>query len=94
MRLFQQRTKVCRFDSARAFSKEYELGEGDFILASRSVYETFFKSLGIKVHVEYKDKYGAGEPTDLMMDALLAGHLRGRIRGIQCIYYRAYQHPQ
>ena len=72
MRLFQQRTKVCRFDSARAFAKEYELGEGDFILASRSVYETFFKSLGIKAHVEYKDKYGAGEPTDLMMDALLA----------------------
>lgn len=72
MRLFQQRTKVCRFGSARAFAKEYGLGEGDFILASRSVYETFFKSLGIEAHVEYKDKYGAGEPTDLMMDALLA----------------------
>lgn len=72
MKLFQQKTKVQRFDSARAFVEEYQIGKGDFILASRSVYETYFAPLVTEAHVEYKSKYGAGEPTDLMIDALLA----------------------
>lgn len=72
MKLFQQKTRVQKFDSARAFAEEYQIGKGDFILASRHVYETCFAPLGIEAHVEYKSKYGAGEPTDLMIDALLS----------------------
>lgn len=72
MKLFQQKTQVQKFDSAKAFTEEYQIGEGDFILAGRSTYETYFKPLGLRAHVEYKSKYGAGEPTDLMMDALIA----------------------
>lgn len=72
MKLFQQKTKVQKFDSARAFAEEYQIGKGDFILASRGVYETYFAPIVTEAHVEYKSKYGAGEPTDLMIDALLA----------------------
>lgn len=72
MKVFQQKTKVQKFDSAEAFVKEYQIGEGDFILATRSVYESHFAPLGIQAHVEYKSKYGAGEPSDIMIDALLA----------------------
>lgn len=71
MKLFQQKTKVQKFQSAKAFAEEYQIGEGDFILTSGNVYETWFAPLGIKAHVEYKSKYGVGEPTDLMIDALL-----------------------
>lgn len=76
MKLFQQKTKVEKFEHAKAFAEEYKLGKGDFILASRSVYKTYFEPLGIEAHVEYKNKYGAGEPTDLMIDALLADFRR------------------
>ena len=72
MRIFQQRTRIQKFDGVKAFVKEYQIGENDFILASKSVYEKFFMPLELKAHVEYKGKYGAGEPTDIMIDALLA----------------------
>lgn len=71
MKLFQQRTNIQKFDSAKAFTEEYQIGKGDFILASKSAYETYFAPLGIEAHVEYKSKYGSGEPTDQMIDALL-----------------------
>ena len=34
--------------------------------------ETYFAPLGLEAHVEFKSKYGKGEPTDVMIDALLA----------------------
>lgn len=67
MKLFQQRTRIQKFEHTAEFVKEYKIGKGDFILASRSVYETYFAPLGIEAHVEYKGKYGAGEPTDIMI---------------------------
>lgn len=72
MKLFQQRTRVQTFCSAKAFAEEYHIGEKDFILASRNVYESYFAPLGLKAYVIYKSKYGAGEPTDTMIDGLLA----------------------
>ena len=68
MRVFQQKTAVQRFASAEEFARQYDLGEGDFILASRSIYERYFGPLGLKAHVAYKSSYGSGEPTDIMID--------------------------
>ena len=41
-------------------------------LQVKSTYETYFAPLGLEAHVEFKSKYGKGEPTDVMIDALLA----------------------
>lgn len=72
MKLFMQKPLIQKFDHAKEFAEAYQIGEGDFILASRHIYETYFAPLHLKAHVEYKSKYGAGEPTDIMIDALLA----------------------
>lgn len=71
MKLFQEKPVVQKYEHAQQFVQEYEIGEGDFILASKTIYDTYFKPLDIQAHVEYKSKYGAGEPTDVMIDALL-----------------------
>lgn len=71
MKVFQQKSKIQQFEDVRDFVKEYEIGEGDFILASRTIYDKYFASLGLKACVKYKDTYGKGEPTDIMMDGLL-----------------------
>ena len=70
---------ICRWEIPVSYThldvykrQAYQIGEGDFILASRHIYETYFAPLHLKAHVEYKSKYGAGEPTDIMIDALLA----------------------
>jgi len=72
MKLFWQKAEVQKFEHAKDFAEEYNIGKNDFILASKSTYETYFAPLGLEAHVEFKSKYGKGEPTDVMIDALLA----------------------
>lgn len=71
MKLFQQKTQVHKFKSSREFIEEFKICKSDFILTSKSAYDTYFKSFDLDAHVEYKSKYGAGEPDDIMMDKLL-----------------------
>ena len=72
MKLFQEKPIVEKYSRAKDFVSEYGIGKGDFILASKGVYEKYFAPLGLEAHVEYKGKYGQGEPTDRMIDALLS----------------------
>ena len=72
MKLFQEITEVYKYQKASEFIKEFQIGEGDFVFTSQSVFETYFQELrssGAVVH--FKSEYGQGEPTDLMVDALL-----------------------
>jgi len=71
MKVFQQRTAVQKFKNAGEFVSEYQIGKKDFILISKSVYETYFAPLHLEAHVEFKGKYGTGEPTDVMIDRLM-----------------------
>ena len=71
MQMFRQKTVVHSFDHAKDFAEAFSIGKGDFILASKRTYEKYFAPLGLEAHVEYKSKYGASEPTDSMMDALI-----------------------
>lgn len=71
MLLFRQKTTVKSFDHAADFAAEFQIGPSDFILASRRMYEKYFAPLNLSAHVEFKSKYGAGEPTDIMIDALI-----------------------
>lgn len=71
MKLFRQNTDIQKFENARAFAEAFQIGEGDFIFASKSIYDVYFKELNLPVQVAFKSKYGAGEPNDIMMDQLL-----------------------
>lgn len=74
MKLFQQKTVIHNYTTAKEFAEAYKIGKGDFILASRSTYDAYFLPLHLEAHVEYKNKYGKGEPTDVMIDALIADY--------------------
>lgn len=72
MKLFQEKTEVYKYDKAAEFIRDFQIGEGDFIVAGKSVFEAYFQELcssGAVVH--FKSEYGQGEPTDQMVDALL-----------------------
>lgn len=72
MKLFQEKPIVEKYSRAEDFAKEYGIGKGDFILASKGVYEKYFAPLALEARVVYKSGYGQGEPTDGMIDALLS----------------------
>ena len=41
MKLFWQKAEVQKFEHAKDFAEEYNIGKNDFILASKSTYETY-----------------------------------------------------
>ena len=65
------RPELYEFDSCQAFAHDFSLGQGDLILTNRYIYEPYFASLQLPVSVIYQEQYGAGEPTDIMVDAIL-----------------------
>ena len=71
MKLFQQYPEVQKYMEPEEFVKAFEIGEGDFILASKSIYKEYFGDMNLAAEVRFKGDYGKGEPTDAMVDALL-----------------------
>lgn len=71
MKLFQQKPEVHKFDTMREFAGEFGIGKGDFVLASKSIYETYMKELNLEAEIRFKSDYGQGEPTDVMIDSLI-----------------------
>ncbi|MDD3140724.1 MAG: iron-containing alcohol dehydrogenase, partial [Lachnospiraceae bacterium] len=72
MKLFQQKTNIQTFKNVALFAEEFQIGEDDFILASKSIFNEYFAELNLNAHIEFKSKYGDGEPTNTMMDELRA----------------------
>ena len=60
------------FDTFKDFNDEFKLGKGDILVTNQWMYDPYVKPLGIDMPVVYQEKYGAGEPTDDMMDAMKA----------------------
>jgi len=58
------------FDTFREFNDEYKLGKGDVLVTNQWMYDPYVKPLGIDVPVIFQEKYGAGEPSDEMINAL------------------------
>lgn len=62
--------KLYKFDSFKAFSEEFAVGEGDLILTNKVLYEYYFKWLDLNAVVIFQEEYGLGEPTDDMIEAI------------------------
>jgi 4-hydroxybutyrate dehydrogenase len=64
--------KIFYFDTFKEFNEEFKLGKGDILVTNQWMYDPYVAPLGIDMPVIYQEKYGAGEPTDEMMDAMKA----------------------
>ncbi|MDD7034829.1 MAG: 4-hydroxybutyrate dehydrogenase [Firmicutes bacterium] len=60
------------FDTFKDFNDEFKLGKGDILVTNEWMYKPYVEGLEIDMPVIYQEKYGAGEPTDEMMDAMKA----------------------
>lgn len=58
------------FDTFDEFNQEFKLGKGDLLVTNQWMYDPYVKPLGIDMPVIFQEKYGAGEPSDEMMDAM------------------------
>ena len=61
------------FDTCKEFAEAFRLNRDDLILSNAYIYEPYFGCMeNLNCHVIFQEKYGAGEPTDVMVDAILA----------------------
>lgn len=61
---------VYRFETCTEFVRQFQIGPGDLILTNEFIYQPFFASMNLGCDVIYQEKYGAGEPTDVMAEAI------------------------
>jgi 4-hydroxybutyrate dehydrogenase len=72
MKLFSLKSQIHKFDTAKEFAETFNIGEGDYVLSNEFIYNPFFGSLNLKAEVVYLEKYGVGEPSDEIIDAIFA----------------------
>lgn len=62
--------EILYFDTFKEFNEQFQLGKGDILVTNQWMYDPYVKPLGIDVPVIYQEKYGKGEPSDEMIDAM------------------------
>ena len=61
-----------KFKTCCEFVSSFSLGSRDLILTNEYIYQPYFGQMNLTCPVLYQEKYGTGEPTDVMVDAILA----------------------
>ena len=62
--------KIYYFDTFKQFNDEFQLGKQDLLITNEWIYNPYVAPLGIDTNVMYQEKYGKGEPSDEMIDAM------------------------
>ena len=66
------RPRLFQFDSCAAFAQQFALNENDLVLTNRYIFEPYFGGLNLPVRTLFQEEFGGGEPTDIMVDAIIA----------------------
>lgn len=82
MKQMMIRPEIQSYGTFQAFAEEYALDENDVILTNEYIYHPIMAKEHLKCHVIYQEKYGAGEPTDSMAEAILREVKKYRARRI------------
>lgn len=70
MKQFFINPEVHKFNTCKEFAEEFKIGEGDLILTNEYILHPAFDGLGLKADVIFQEKYGKGEPSDQMVEAI------------------------
>jgi len=62
--------KVFYFDTFKEFNDEFKIGGKDLLITNEWLHTPYAAPLSIDTNVIYQEKYGAGEPSDEMIDAM------------------------
>lgn len=62
--------KVFYFDTFKEFNDEFKIGKDDLVVTNQWIHDPFMAPLGIETNVILQEKFGSGEPTDEMIDAM------------------------
>lgn len=72
MQLFKLKSKLHEFEHFADFAKEFKLSEKDLVITNEFLYTPYMSALNLPCHFIMQEKYGLGEPSDEMMNQILA----------------------
>ena len=61
---------VYKFQTFAQMAEEFKLGERDVVLTNEFIYTPFMKDLGLKCQFVFQEKFGAGEPSEAMIQTM------------------------
>ncbi|WP_087066266.1 iron-containing alcohol dehydrogenase [Intestinibacillus massiliensis] len=73
MNIFALPPRVIGVESVAEAAQVLGLGARDLLLTNEYIYDLYFKDKGIACLTLFQEEYGFGEPTDAMVDGILAG---------------------
>lgn len=71
MQSFKIKPVIIQFDTMQEFYEQFPLGKGDLLLVSNSIYKNYFAKYEGDMKIINCGRYGKGEPTDQMVEAIL-----------------------
>ena len=72
MQLFKLKTRLSEFNSFADFAREFNLSKEDLVITNEFLYDPFMRALGLPCHFIMQEHYGLGEPSDEMINRILA----------------------
>ncbi len=70
MRAFMMKPSLYLYDKCKEFVDEFKIGKGDLVVSNEYIYKPFFGDMNLECDVLFQEKYGAGEPSDDMVEAM------------------------
>lgn len=67
----QCKPEIHSLATCREFADVFKPGPEDIILTNKYIYEPFFGDMDLPARRIYQEEYGSGEPTDVMVNAIL-----------------------
>ena len=63
---------IRSFSAVKDFAADFKIGRGDIIITNEYLYTRYFQALHPECDGIFQEKYGTGEPTDEMVEAIYA----------------------
>ena len=70
MDTFMLKPTVLAYDTCKEMAEALQIGESDLMITNQYIYEPYFADLHLQCDVLFQEKYGAGEPSDEMAEAM------------------------
>ena len=70
--MFSVKTNISTYKTFADFAKAFALSKDDLVITQSFIYDPFMKALNLPCTFVMQDKYGMGEPSDEMMNRILA----------------------
>lgn len=72
MAQFRLKPNIFIYEQFSEFADTFKVGEGDLVITNEFIYSSGLSALSPECGVLFQEQYGSGEPSNVMMDKILA----------------------